>query len=296
MKREVCPLVSVVVITYNSSETVLETLESIKKQTYQNIELIVSDDCSTDNTQSVVRHWLDNKENTLPFKRVIFTITPKNGGPAVNCNHGIRSSNGKWFKLIAADDLLLPNCIMQSVKYINKHIDTQILISKVTCFRGCEEVVLSQNDVNLYFWKLTRKQQYYMMLLDNWITAPSQFIRKDVWERLNGFDESIPFMEDYPFWIKAFQRGINFDFLDEPTVRYRLHDSLSRSKTPSNGIVNSRRLLVKYRQKCQYEVSPLFGFYGFVRENVKNKVIKKILFILNPFYWYVKYVHSLMKK
>lgn len=292
---ENCPLVSVVVITYNSSATVIETLDSIKNQNYRNIELIVSDDCSTDNTQSVVRHWLDNKENTLPFKRVVFTITPKNGGPAVNCNHGIRSSNGKWFKLIAADDLLLPNCIMQNVEYITKHANSEILISKVTCFRGCEEVVLSQNDVNLNFWKLTRKQQYYMMLLDNWITAPSQFVRKDVWERLNGFDESIPFIEDYPFWIKAFQRGINFYFLDEPTVRYRLHDSLSRSKTPSNGIVNSRRLLVKYRQKCQYEVSPLFGFYGFVRENVKNKVIKKILFILNPYYWYVKYVHSLMK-
>lgn len=287
------PLVSVVVITYNSSSTVLETLESIKKQTYENIELIISDDCSTDNTQSVVTHWLEN--NTSLFKRTVFTSTLKNGGPAVNCNNGIKESNGEWFKLIAADDLLLPNCIMQNVEYVKKHINTQILISKMLCFRGCEDVVLSQNDVNLNFWKLTRKQQYHMMLLDNWITAPSQFIRKDVWERLNGFDESIPFIEDYPFWIKAYQSGINFDFLDEPTVRYRIHNSLSRSIIPSVEIQNSRKSLVKYRQKCQFKASLFLGLYGLVRENIKYKVIQKILFNLNPYYWYIKHVHNLMK-
>ena len=57
------PLVSVSVITYNSSKTVLETLESVKTQTYPNIELIISDDCSPDNTVEVCREWIEqNKE------------------------------------------------------------------------------------------------------------------------------------------------------------------------------------------------------------------------------------------
>lgn len=289
------PLVSVVVLTYNSSTTVLETLESIKKQTYQNIELIVSDDCSTDNTQFVVTHWLENNRKTLPFKRAVLISTPKNGGPAINCNHGIRNSHGKWFKLIGADDLLLPDGIRLNVEYVTKHINTQILISKMVCFRGCEEVVLPSSDVNPNFWKLTRKQQYHMMLLDNWITAPSQFVRKDVWEDLKGFDESIPFIEDWPFWIKAFHSGINFDYLDEQTVRYRLHDSLSRSSSLSNKFLDSLKLSNEYAQRYQYEVSPLFRFYSYVRDNVKHKVIKKFFFIMNPYYWYVKYIHSLMK-
>lgn len=56
------PLVSVSVITYNSAKTVLETLESIKAQTYQNLELIVSDDCSTDNTVELCRNWIEQNK------------------------------------------------------------------------------------------------------------------------------------------------------------------------------------------------------------------------------------------
>ena len=70
------PLVSVTVITYNSSKTVLETLDSIKAQTYQNLELIVSDDCSTDDTVELCRNWIEqNKER---FVRTELLTVEKN--------------------------------------------------------------------------------------------------------------------------------------------------------------------------------------------------------------------------
>ena len=67
------PLVSVPVITYNSAKFVLETLESIKAQTYQNIELVISDDCSTDNTVQICRDWVDliNQNTTFSPKNLL---------------------------------------------------------------------------------------------------------------------------------------------------------------------------------------------------------------------------------
>jgi alpha-1,3-rhamnosyltransferase len=71
------PLVSIVVITYNSSDYVLETLESAKDQTYKNIELIISDDCSTDNTVEICKNWLE--ENKERFKHTELITVKKYG-------------------------------------------------------------------------------------------------------------------------------------------------------------------------------------------------------------------------
>lgn len=290
------PLVSVIVVTYNSSATVRATLDSIKRQTYKNIELIISDDCSTDNTQFVVKQWLESNNNEFSFKRVFLTNTIENGGPAINCNHGIRNSTGKWLKLIAADDILLPDCIKKNVEYVEEHESAQIVFSKIVCFSENDQCCQIQNDdINWKFWELTNKQQYFLMLLENMVTAPSQFIRKEAWERLGGFDEGIPFIEDWPFWIKAMRKGLKFDFMAEPTVLYRVHDSLSRTKTPSKKYLDSLRSVKEYVNKCQNEISPLYRCYSFVNDKVRFPLLRKFVLIWNPYYWYIKKIHSLME-
>ena len=104
------PLVSIIVITYNSSKYVLETLESAKAQTYQNIELIVSDDCSIDNTVEICREWIEN--NKERFVRTELITAEKNTGIPANCNRGVKAAQGEWVKLIAGDDILYNNCII----------------------------------------------------------------------------------------------------------------------------------------------------------------------------------------
>ena len=78
MKKE--ELVSVVVVTYNSALTIVETLESVKNQSYQNIELIITDDASKDNTLKLCKDWLDQNGNRFPLFRII--ESEKNTGVA----------------------------------------------------------------------------------------------------------------------------------------------------------------------------------------------------------------------
>ena len=119
------PLVSIIVISYNSSKYVLETLESAKAQTYQNLELIISDDCSTDNTVKLCDTWL--KDNKSRFTKTKLITVEKNLGIPKNCNRALYTAEGDWTKLIAGDDILMPNCV-KAVSYTHLTLPTSDLV------------------------------------------------------------------------------------------------------------------------------------------------------------------------
>ena len=121
------PLVSIAVVTYNSGKTVLDTLESIAAQTYQNIELIISDDCSKDDTVAICRAWLDSHGSR--FARTELLQAEVNRGVCVNANKGRFAATGEWQMGLAGDDILLPNCLSDNMDYVEKHPDSSIIFS-----------------------------------------------------------------------------------------------------------------------------------------------------------------------
>ena len=150
------PLVSIVVITYNSSEYVLETLESAKAQTYTNIELIVSDDCSTDETVSICKKWFEaNKDR---FVNTIMVEAEINSGVPANANRGLAECKGEWIKFIAGDDILVSTGIEEFVKKYEGGGDLVVWIKK----RGgkyMEASILMKSGGKCYtlIWLLSKK-------------------------------------------------------------------------------------------------------------------------------------------
>jgi glycosyltransferase involved in cell wall biosynthesis len=128
MSRPLLPLVSIVVITYNSEKYIIETLESARNQSYENIELIITDDCSKDDTLKIAEGWLE--KNSSRFKRTLIVPALINGGTSKNMNKGLNEAFGIWIKPIAGDDLLLPNCIESNVFYGEKNDSSINYISK----------------------------------------------------------------------------------------------------------------------------------------------------------------------
>ena len=216
------PLVSIVVVTYNSSQYVLETLESAKAQTYRNIELIVTDDCSTDNTVEVCRDWME--ENKERFVRTELITVEKNTGISPNCNRGYNAANGEWIKGIAGDDILLENCIDSGVNFLRE--GTKVFASKAIIFSinyKSDGILCETNNEPFFDENITAYRQLKLMVKRNRIMAPTVFISKQFWQENNGFDEEIKYLEDYPFWLKILRRGIKIDFLNQFTVAYRRH-------------------------------------------------------------------------
>lgn len=218
------PLVSVIVISYNSSEFIMETLESIKNQTYDNIELIISDDASSDDTVQIAEEWLGDNENR--FRKVELITSAKNRGVSGNCNQGVSAANGIWIKLIAADDILMCNFVADNIQYYLSSKDARIILSNVVHF------IDKTSPIQIFkrsapFWGKQKKvlksaaEQYQALLLSYCGNTPSMIVHREVFTKVR-FDERFPFIEDYPFLLNVTRNGFFIHHLDKETVMYRI--------------------------------------------------------------------------
>lgn len=242
------PLVSVPVVTYNSAKYVLETLESIKAQTYQNIELIISDDCSTDNTVELCQKWVE--ENKKRFIRTQIITVDKNTGVSANLNRAETACQGEWVKGIAGDDLLLPNCVKDCLTYVNVHIDTIYLFGKIKVFGATEEknAYFENNVFDYSFFDLKIDEQLtWLIFKGNCIPAATCFYnRLKVQEYGIVNDERIPMLEDWPKWINILEKGVKLDFMDKTCVKYRIHENSLSTDVMSIAFYQSNFLFDMY--------------------------------------------------
>jgi glycosyltransferase involved in cell wall biosynthesis len=242
-------IVSIIVITYNSEKYVLETLESTKAQTYRNIELIVTDDCSTDGTVNVCRKWLEENSDRFVSSKVI--TTAKNSGIPANCNNGIKASQGEWIKLLAGDDLLFPNAIEIFMNAVSG--DTS---GEKSAFHGIIRVIQNNHPLitntpeygeagaqKFNQDTATAEEQFNILLRFCPVSGPTSFLKRTIFERVGYFDERFKYWEDRPMWLKMTSNGIKFYFINADITNYRRHDQSVQIN--SNGTLFSRTLLSK---------------------------------------------------
>lgn len=233
------PLVSVTVLTYNSSKTILETLESVKRQEYPNIELIISDDASVDNTVDICKVWLS--ENGSNFIRTKLLTVNKNTGVPANENRAIKECRGSWLKGIAGDDILLDSCIADFVEYVKLNPEAKVVFSKCRPFKITkgEKVFLPEipSEEQKRYYTLSADLQrichYYWKLP---FPGPVTFCKMELYKTYS-YDEKYDGMEDYPFYMQLLEDGIHIDFMDKVTTLWRRGESLS---TTRKNMVNPR--------------------------------------------------------
>src|SRR5690606_12985960 len=112
-----------------SGKYILDTLESVKNQSWDNIELIISDDGSTDNTIAICSNWLVENQDRF-YNALLITVTENTGIPS-NCNRGLRAIQGEWLKVISGDDLLLNNCISDNIDYASRFPKASFIVSDI---------------------------------------------------------------------------------------------------------------------------------------------------------------------
>ncbi len=107
-------LVSIIMPSYNTAKFISQTIESVLAQTYTNWELIIVDDCSTDNTDEVVKSFLSDN-------RIKYIKNEKNSGAAVSRNRALREAKGKWIAFLDSDDLWLPEKLEKQISFMRKN-------------------------------------------------------------------------------------------------------------------------------------------------------------------------------
>jgi len=214
------PLVTVICLCYNQEAYVIECLNSVINQSYSNIELIIVDDFSTDNSKKTIRTWLQN------HPEIQFIANEINLGITKSFNKALQLSNGEYTIDLAADDVLLPNCVM-----------TQVNTFKNSSFKnlgvvyGNAELIGEKGSLDSYYFPVNEQKKviqkritgdiYKNVISDfNSMCSVSAMIKKSVLEHLGGYDESLAY-EDLDFWIRA-SRIYEFDFIDELLVQKRI--------------------------------------------------------------------------
>ena len=219
--------IAITVISYNSSETIADTLDSILVQDYgpKNIELIISDDGSIDDTTDIIDKWLS--AHSTSFVNTIFIKNRINKGVTENCNKAWKAINCDWIKTIAGDDTLEPTCITANVEYINRNPECKILFSKMRWFGRIHKVTPSP--YNKKFFEMNSEKQNNWLNCFSFNIAPTSFINTEALDKIGYADDRFKTLEDLPLWIKFTEEGYRLHFLDLITVNYRVSESISMS-------------------------------------------------------------------
>lgn len=223
------PLVSVGVLTYNSANTVIETLDSIYSQTYINIELIISDDYSSDDTVERCKEWINAHSKRFVQSKIL--TTSNNTGIAGNCNRMLSNLTGQWIKIIAADDILLPTCIEDCITYIQRNPKIKWIVGKTKKYINEFKVENLVKEDTLYTPKRlailngSLETQKKAILDFTFIEAPAMFIKIDIIHEVGGYNETYPLIEDWPMNKKLLEAGYKCYFLNKDLVGYRKSDS-----------------------------------------------------------------------
>jgi glycosyltransferase involved in cell wall biosynthesis len=226
------PLVSVIIPAYNAQDWIEETIESVLTQVYQNIEIIVINDGSTDNTDKIVKSY--GQKVRYYFK--------ENGGQSSARNHGIKNANGKYIAFLDSDDLWEKDKLCLQVELLEKNEFKWAYTDGVAFDSSSGDILFSFNqNSTLYDGDILIK-----LFQSCFIPMPSVIVNKEVFFEIGYFNEDRYFRnrEDWEMWIRI-AAVYPIALIPKLLVKYRVHqNSVTRSES-SIERMNGNILVVK---------------------------------------------------
>jgi len=204
------PLVSVIIPTYNTGVYIKEAVDSALSQTHPNIEIIVVDDGSTDNTKAVLQPYINSEKVKYIYQR-------NKGLPGAR-NTAIKEAKGKYVALLDADDLFLPDKLGRQVQHLEENKDLDLSYCDIYHFKDSEPDKLLRLNYTYY----SGEAVFEKLLEKNFIAPLSVVVRRSVFDRLGYFDESLRRSEDYEFYLRLAYGGAKIDFLPTPLAKLRI--------------------------------------------------------------------------
>jgi glycosyltransferase involved in cell wall biosynthesis len=211
--------VSIIITCYNYGRFLMESVSSALAQTYNDVEVIIIDDGSTDDTPTVVQNW-QSEPRVRYFRQ-------RNGGISSALNAGVRMATGEFVAFLDADDRWDPRKLE---KQMSRFQDSKVGVVYTESF----EMSADEKGLRRYYgtrYLAPRKGWVTPYLVyDNFVPFSSAVVRKECFDKAGNFDESIKASPDFDFWLRVAVH-YPFDFVDEPLVFYRTGhaDQVSRN-------------------------------------------------------------------
>ncbi len=224
-------MVSIIIPCYNHEKYISDCLQSVINQTYKDIEVIICDDCSKDNSFDIIKSWEKKLRNR--FKNVIIYQNEINLGVTKNLNEMIKRSQGDYIKSIASDDMLTPDAINILIKGAEENPGFDIYFSNMVFIP--QNTKYSDLDIKNYKLNYNEKPLDGRNLIgeicaSNYIVAPGVLLPRETIVKYGLFDEKYC-LEDFEYWLRISVNGA-LKYIDGVTAIYReCENSLSRFDT-----------------------------------------------------------------
>lgn len=247
--------ISIVIPVYNAGDYIAETLSSIFNQDYDNYEIILVDDGSTDNSKEIIESFSSDK--------IRYFYQKNSGGPSSPRNLGIKLAQGELVSIFDSDDIMLSNKLLNTVKAFDNNPELNFLF---TNFKSINEVgdILNNSFLDDYnavnsFAKpedpaeciiIKSRQAYNNLLLANYIGTSGVVFKKNLVDDLGFFDSSLTNSEDRDLWFRVTKK-YDIGYLPTPLHCYRIRKGSISSRSAEKNCLNRIKVLSRQLDLCQ---------------------------------------------
>jgi len=221
------PKVSVVIKSYNHAAYVSQTIRSILEQSFQDFEIIVTDDGSTDGTPDIVRQFNDD--------RIKLEILPRNHGISLAMNLSISRASGEYIAILNSDDFALPGRLQKQVNFLDSRPDVSVVVGLPMPVdedgNECEpyndfDRPLSFPDFKIATWLNS------FFFRSNCICAPTAMIRRSVYMNVGEYNPRLTNIQDFDMWIRMLSAGHTIFMLPEKLTAFRIRKGFQNMSAP----------------------------------------------------------------
>lgn len=288
-----CPLVSICIPTYNGEKYIEEALNSAINQTYNNLEIIISDDASIDGTIEIINKYKNLTQ--IPF--YIYNHLPN--GIGANWNNCVKKAKGKFIKFLFQDDILEYNCIEKMVSLAlcdskigliyckrnfiydsNNKIHVKWIKDYSILHQSWDNLIINRTCI-IEGSKLLRNL-FLLKFPENKIGEPSAvLLKKECFDKVGYFDTELKQSLDIEFWYRM-MKAFNVGFVDEVLMKFRLHDEQA-TFINLNNVLNETEIFE-------------FKIYKNIYWKLNNKVKREFFFKFNFFGKIIVVFHGILRR
>ena len=266
------PLVTVAIPAYNASSYIREAVESVLMQDYDNYELVIVDDCSTDNTYGLLQQIEDPRVRLFKNK--------KNLGAEANWNRCLDLATGKYFLLLPGDDLLYQGSIRRRVEVLEADKQNELAFcfcarriinsksEKIMDVSFCKEGLIKRE-------KLLKKNVIAGM---NVIGEPAAgLFRKGLVQKVGYYNQRLPYVIDLDYWVRLLEFGDAY-YIDKPLCAFRVTSVNWTSRLGARRYTDYKQIISVIKSLPYSKVSPLVSRYGVFRCWV-NEYMRRVFYL-----------------
>ncbi len=231
--------ISVIIPSFNQDKYIEQTIESILSQKYVNVEIIVLDGGSTDNTTAILKKYSSK----------IYWESKKDKGQSDAINKGLKRATGDILMYLNSDDILLPGSLQVVSEFFSNNPKNMWVTGK------CINISEKGTPIRLFvtFWKnslltvsmLSPTIASWLLFIANYISQPATFFRKEVFKSIGEFNSSLHLTMDYDYWLRL-SKVTDLKIMGENLAAFRIHSEAKSQKNYKNVLDEGYRVLQKF--------------------------------------------------